>query len=262
VIAVGVAGVTVLLSLLTVGCGGDEGTATETTTVSNSSTAATTASSDVEPGSTTTSSAPVSTTVTPSTTLPGEPIFSFAAEGDVLAVMAVAHDDVLNVRAVPGLDGETVAELTPTAANAVSTGRARQLSQSIWNEVTVGGVTGWANSSYLGFMGTTDDATAEFLDGANPPEVDTMEALGELVAAEFAPDDPDPEPGLRIVQSVEASQGDLAEVTYDVIGVADDSIAGYRLHIFATPADAGGFVLRSIERTMFCWRGASGGLCV
>ncbi|MCP3938195.1 MAG: hypothetical protein GY708_22840 [Actinomycetia bacterium] len=247
--------------MLTVGCGGDDeaSTTTDTSIVGATSTAA-------EPTGTTTSrpttSAGVSTTTgTLASTLPGEPIFSFPEEGDVLAVMAVAHDDVLNVRAVPGADAEVVAELGPTAANAVSTGRARKLSQSIWNEVTVGEVTGWANSSYLGFMGATDDATAEFLNGANPPETETMEAMGELVADGFTPEDP--EPGLRIVQSMDVSQGDLAEVAFDVIGVADDAVAGYRLHIFATPNDnSGGFVLRSIERTLFCWRAVSDGFCV
>ena len=154
-----------------------------------------------------------------------------------------------------------MAELAPTADDAVATGRARLLPSSIWYEVTVGSVTGWARSSYLGFIAATDDATAEFLRSSAPPRAETMRDLGELVAKGFAP--ADPEPGLRIVQSTPASVGDLGEISYDVIGIADDSTAGYRLHLFATPDGGGeGFVLRSIERTTFCWRGTTGELCV
>lgn len=69
-------------------------------------------------------------------------------------------------------------------------------------------------------------------------------------------------PPSRIVQSVAPTVGDLGEVTYDIIGLGDDSIAWYRLHVFGTPGDGGeSFVLASIERTTFCARGLSRGFC-
>ena len=196
---------------------------------------------------------------TPPSNLPGEPIDAPHQSGDQLAVMGVAHNDVLNIRARPGTDKPIVATATPTADDVVATGRARILPRSIWYEVTVDGVTGWAGSRYLSFLGGTDDLTSSFLDGSPPPAAATMVELGELVAAGFASD----EPASRIVQSVAPTVGDLGEITFDVVGLGDDSIAGVRLHIFAVPHDSGdGFVLASIEGTEFCARGSDGTICV
>lgn len=190
--------------------------------------------------------------------MPGQPIDGFARQGDVLAVIGVAHDDVLNIRELPGTDQSVVASADPTADDLVATGDARELPASIWYEVTTDGVTGWAGFSFLAFVGPTDDATAEFLDGAALPEAETMVELADLVAAGFASEDPPS----KIVQSVAPSVGDLGEISYDVIGIGDDAIAGYRLHIFATPTDSSdGFALKSIERTTFCTRGVNGELC-
>jgi hypothetical protein len=192
-------------------------------------------------------------------TPPGEPFDGFPRQGDELGVMGVAYDDALNIRALPGTDQRIVTTAAPTADDLVATGRARRLSRSIWYEVTVNGTTGWASSRFLGFVDGTDDVTASFLRGNPPPAAETMVELGELVAAHFASDDPPS----RVVQSVAPSVGDLAEVTYDVIGLGDDSVAGFRLHVFATPHDSGdGFVLTSIESTTLCWRGSDGVLCV
>ena len=56
--------------------------------------------------------------------------------------------------------------------------------------------------------------------------------------------------------------GDLGEVTYDVIGFPDDSVTGVRLHVFGEPS-GNGFVLRTVESTTLCARGATGGrLCL
>lgn len=194
----------------------------------------------------------------PETTLPGEDISLFADEGEVLAVMGVAADDTLNVREFPGTDGAVLVEVDPTAEDLVATGRTRALPNSIWYEVTVDGVTGWVSLNFVAFMGGTDDATAEYLDGGTAPSAETMTDLGELVADNFASDDPES----LIVQTVAPEVGDLGEVTYDVIGIGDDAVAGYRLHIFAEEDPSGeSFVLRSIERTTFCTRGLSGERC-
>lgn len=72
--------------------------------------------------------------------------------------------------------------------------------------------------------------------------------------------DSDEEPESDIVQVTEVSEGDLTEVTYDVIGLGDDSILGFRLHIFAEESGAG-FTLRTVEATVLCGRGVSDGLC-
>ena len=58
--------------------------------------------------------------------------------------------------------------------------------------------------------------------------------------------------------------GDLGEVTYDVIGLGDDSIGGWRLHVFGTPSASGeGFLLKTLEATTLCTRGVTtDGLCI
>ncbi len=262
--AIAVALVALILALLAGACGGDD-EADETTTTTDGTTGTTadddsTTSSGTDPSSSSSGSTTSSSTTTNgSTTLPGEPIDSLPQDGDTLGVLGVAHDDVLNVRVIPGADTEIVATAGPTDDDLVSTGVARKLPTTIWYQVEVDGVTGWINSSFVGFVGATDDATAEFLEGRERPETETMEELGELVAEAFASTDP----ASRIVQSVAPTVGDLGEVTYDVVGLGDDSLLGYRLHVFAQPGEGGdSFGLTSIERTVFCFRGLAGELCV
>jgi hypothetical protein len=249
------------LALVAAGCGDDDnGDAATTVTDDATSSTDTTDGGDGTSSSTgSTASTSSSTTGGTDTTLPGEDFDGFVGDGDVVAVVGVAHDDVLNVRAGPGADQDIVTTAGPTADDLVGTGRARLLSSSIWYEVTVGGVTGWVNSSFVAFQGGVDDATSEFLGGDPPITAETMADLGQEVADGFASTDP----ASNVVQSVAPSVGDLGEVTYDVIGLGDDAVAGYRLHVFGTPDEGGeGFGLKSIERTTFCTRGLSGELCV
>ncbi len=247
-VLVGFAAVTVLAAA----CGDDDTDAGDTTTSSSDGT---------DTSGTTVTSTTTSTTSTSTTGLPGDPFDGFAEDGDVLVVMGVAHDDKLNIREGPGTDQALLTRVGPIEDDLTATGRARILSRSIWYEVsTADGITGWANASFLSFMGGVDDATAEFLDGGDPPVTETMQQMGELVAAGFASTDPESD----IVQSVAPTTGDLHEITYDVVGIGDDSATGYRLHIFATAnGDSDeGFTLRTIERTTFCGRGLAGELCV
>lgn len=244
-------------------CGGDD-TATEETTSTSVAPSTTAGGTSSTTGQATSSTAATSTstgvtTTGGTTTLPGEPIDSILQAGDVVGVVGVAHDDQLNVRQAPGTDQTILAGAGPTEDDLVATGLARKLPQSIWYELTLDGVTGWANSSYVAYIGATDDATAAYLAEVDRPSAATMEELGLIVADWFASEDPESD----IVQSVAPSVGDLGEVTIDVVGIGDDSILGYRLHIFAEPSAAGdSFSLRTIERTWLCWRGLAGELCV
>ncbi|MEL7207163.1 MAG: SH3 domain-containing protein [Actinomycetota bacterium] len=191
--------------------------------------------------------------------LPGEAFEGHAAAGDVLGVMGVAADDVLNIRARPGTDHRIIARAAPTEDGLVATGRGRLLTRSIWYEVTIDGVTGWAHAGFLAFIGDTNDVTSAYLADHPRPSADTMAELGAQVAADFASDDPPS----RIVQVVAPTVGDLGEVTYDVVGLGDDSVAGIRLHLFAVPGEYGqGFELTSIEATDLCARGSAGSVCV
>ena len=66
-----------------------------------------------------------------------------------------------------------------------------------------------------------------------------------------------------IVVVVPLAVGDLGEITIDVIGLADDSLGGLRLHVFGQPAETGeAFSLAAVESTTLCMRGVSDELCV
>lgn len=209
---------------------------------------------------TTTAADQTTTTTAPGTTstLPGEPIDFGPLAGDRLIVVGVAHDDVLNLRAGPGVGQEILAELAPTADDVVARGATRQLDRSLWIEVRADGTTGWVSLAFVGYEGITDDATAATIDrlGGRVTAV-SMRELGTLAAIAWASQDP----ASDVVEVVEASVGDLGEVTFDVIGLGDDSVLGFRLHVFGEPVD-GGFSLRTVERTTICGRGVDAdGLC-
>jgi len=191
--------------------------------------------------------------------LPGESFDGFAAPGDLLVVYGVAHDDVLNVRALPDPEADIVATADSTEMEVISSGNARLVDSGIWYEVSVGGIDGWANSAFLAFLGSVDDATADFLDGGSLPITASMQELGELVVSSYSSETPES----KVIQTTAASSGDLHEIVYDVVGIGDDATVGYRLHIFAAATDDGaGFGLKSIERYEFCGRGVSDGFCV
>ena len=191
--------------------------------------------------------------------LVGEPIDFFFADGDTLGVVGVAADDVLNVRSAPGVQAGVVATLEPLG-EAIATGSARRLAQSIWAQVDAGATTGWANVAYLAYLGATDDVTAEVTDQlGGSVSAETMVELGRAVAQTRA----STEPPSTITVVDGPSVGDLGEITIDVVGLGDDSVLGARLHVFGQPTEGGeGFVLRSVEQTDLCQRGASDGLCV
>ena len=189
--------------------------------------------------------------------LPGEPTPTHARKGAMLAVVGVPHDDVLNVRELPGMTA-IVTTLDPTATDVVSEGEGRLLPSSIWWKVTANGRTGWVNSRFVAYLVGVDDLTASVVRRhGGIPTAPTMETLGRSVAETLASEDPPS----TIVMSVAPTVGDLGEVTYDVVGVGDDALAGFRLHVFGA-SDGDGFSLKSVEATDLCARGLSGGVCV
>lgn len=183
------------------------------------------------------------------------------ATGTELAVVGVRFDDVLNVRSGPGTSFDIIETLAPTSTEAVSLGEGRLLPGSIWWKVDVNGTVGWASASFLAMIGVTDDTTAAVVDAFGfIPTAETMLDMGELIARELASEDPPSE----IVISVAPSVGDLGEITMDVIGIGDDAVRGFRLHIFGQEDESGdAFSLKSVESTTLCGRGVTDdGLCV
>jgi hypothetical protein len=255
-----------VLALAVTACGDDDDSASSTSEVTTAQDSSTSTDDTDNGDNGDTSTSTDSTTPTTEDTgttgggndLPGEPWDGFASEGDIFSVMGVAHDDELNVRQLPDAGSAILTSVGPTADDLVATGQARLLPSSAWYEMTVDGQTGWVSVGFVAFMGGTDDVTAEYLDGQSPPTAETMVDLAAPITESFASD----EPPSRIVQSVAPTVGDLGEVTYDVVGLGDDALGGYRLHIFATPDESGeSFTLKSIERTLFCTRGTTDGFC-
>jgi len=254
---------TLTLVITTTACA----TSDTTTTTAGTSTPPT---STTEPNRTTSSTSPATaatTTAAPSSTttttaaLPGEPIDFGPRDGDVIVVAGVAFDDVLNVRAAPGIDQAIVAELAPTFDELIALGSARSLPNSIWYEVEANGVTGWVSARYVGYMGLTDDLTSLVVDELGGiPSAETMLDMADLVASVLESE----EPASTVTVTVAPDVGDLGEVTIDIIGLGDDAQVGWRLVIFAQPDDGGeGFSLMAVEGSVLCGRGVTDdGLCV
>lgn len=174
-------------------------------------------------------------------------------QGDVLAVIGVAHDDVLHLRAQPGADQPVIGRIPPLADDLIARGQTRHLGRSFWTKVEHGGTVGWAHLGYIGYIGDTTDETAAVVQALGErPVAETMADLGLIVAHHLAAG----APNSHIVLTVAPSVGDLGEVTYDVIDLGDDSVRGLRAHVFGMPAD-GRFSLRSVEVTRLCGRGVT-----
>lgn len=193
------------------------------------------------------------------TGLPGQDAPAPAA-GTTLAVIGVAADDTLNVRDVPGIDGEVFGELEPLADDVKATGRARRTESGVWYQIEGNAADdGWVNARYVAQLGETTDITSQL---EEQPSAETMVQLADAVARlriSATSEGGDP----RVVITGGPQVGDLGEVVIDIIGMADDAIAGERLRVFAHAADVedGGFTLRTVERTLLCSRGVSDGLC-
>ena len=209
----------------------------------------------------------------PVVVLPGEPYEFGPPAGAALAVVGVSHDSVLNVRDVPA--GEIVARLDNVMnvgsepvvyvrrpdsdaliatldlnRGVIATGSTRKLPTTIWHEIRMGDAVGWASSAFLSPLGATTDATAEIVAIlGETPAAPTLAELGRVVAEAVASDDPPS----RIVVSGAPAVGDLGEITLDVLGLPDDAVRGFRLHIFAQQdSESDPFTLKTVESTTIC----------
>lgn len=191
--------------------------------------------------------------------LPGEVVDLFPYAGAPLTVIGVEVSDVLHVRVGPGPEYDVVTDLAPTStAEAVATGRNRSVNSGIWAEVRVGDQIGWANTAYLLQSGRVDDDTAALYPTPQlRPDAASLSDLGRLVAEEYV----SAEPMSKVILVDGPHHGDVGSVSYDVIGLGDDSVGGYRITVHAERSDLG-YRVRSVEATTLCARGVDGGLCV
>ena len=178
--------------------------------------------------------------------------------GEALLVAGVAHDDVLNMRSGPGVGNPVVLELAPTARDVIAAGTTVDVGSSFWILVEYSDEEGWVNFSFVAYEGGSEDATATVLDQlGGVPSADSMEELGTLVAGTFA----SAEPQSDIVMVVGPSASEPNVVVFDVIGLGDDSVRGFRLTVIGEESD-GGFVLVAVDAQALCGRGVHDGLCV
>lgn len=172
-------------------------------------------------------------------------------EGDVVGVVGVGINDMLNVRMGPGVENDVVARLPPDAVDVVTTGTTAQSGRTTWWEVTYGGVTGWSASPFLGYLGESSDGTEEVLAAlSGVPSEETLVDLGWSVAMSRAVTDGD-----GVVSRVRHTAGNgsvdgqgLFGVTFDVIGLADDSVGGLRLRIVGRALPGGRTLRTGIRR--------------
>ena len=238
----------------------DGGSAVRTADAPQETTSTTVATTTTTTATTTTTTAGTTpTTAAPDGDLPGERIETFPLEGLEAAVVAVAADDTLNVRATPGADGEVVAQLDPLTTGVIPTGHNRLVPDNgIWAEVDVDGVSGWVRAAYLGHLGRTTDATAELYPGdTNRPSAATTQELVARVVEELTSRSPD-----MTVTVVSIPTDDRPEFTVDVTGAQDDSGIGIRYH-FRIELDSGQMAISTVEGTALCRRGVTeDGICL
>jgi len=167
----------------------------------------------------------------------------------------------LPVLAAPASGDPALQQLANDREDVLATGLACLLDASgLWYEITADGVTGWANAYNLGFLGRTDDATAEIVAGVGSiPFGSVINVIGDVVAHHASV-----EPPTVVSRQGEYTFGDLIEGTIDLIGLGDDALKGWRLRFFLQEDEGSSDVgLKTVERTAICLRGVNGdGLCL
>ncbi len=231
----------IALALLASACTGEsnvESEAPTTTTTEASDTTTTTEPAEPDTTPTTTTEAP---RPTPPESMPGDLIQFGPTEGDILAVVGVAFDDVLNVRIAPGTQYEIVGMLDPDEDSVTANGMNRLLESSFWVEIETEDGPGWVNEAFVGFLGVSQTLESDLASATAEAE-----KLGAMVAETYASE----EPPSRI--TLVATEGDT--VTYDVLGIGDDAAKGFRLEIL-TSSSGDGRKVESVVETTICSRG-------
>lgn len=237
----------------------DPGPNTSSTAVTSTTAPSTTTSTATATTAATTTTTALETTTTgdTTTTAPSVPVEG-PIPGSAWIVVGVVHDDVLNVRATPGIGSAIVGELAPTADGIVVTGTAMQVGSVVWWQVGTAIADGWVSSRHLAVAGATDDIASAIVEANSGirPTGETMNDLADAVLAVVSADE-------VVVVASETVSGDIGEITIDVFDVGDDAIRGRRLHIFGQRTGDSGFGLYAVEATALCWRAAdAAGLCV
>jgi len=225
-------------------------------------------------GEVSTSTTPVSvvdtTSAAPSTSATATPTCTAPAEA--LHWVEVALDDPdggLNMRTNAGVDFEIISTL-PRSVEVATTGACVVVGSVDWWEVVPTGATGggWVSSRYLSDAPVFDPGLGKAIEDTYNVELraDTLEDLAALLAEAYGFDG---DVVITQVGEVEVADAVGGDVTYDLTGLKDDSVDGFRVDIgfhFDKNADATeitGFIAKQITTRALCSRGVTDdGLCI
>jgi hypothetical protein len=189
------------LALLAAACGSG-GTAASTTTTSTTESTGTTAE--------TTTTAPTTT----STTIAGvEPLAidpAWVAYADDFFVWGVQPDDVLNVRAGPGVSNPIITTLDPNQQGVRRFDVTEFDGDDRWGVIEVADGAGWVNLAFVRPAGTRPPATEGTIDPRTETAADDVQAL--LGAGEYETLSGFVDPDSGVVISVDAFVADDAQV--------------------------------------------------
>jgi hypothetical protein len=171
-------------------------------------------------GATTTGSSTTTAHLEPSSTLPGVPAESTLAAGDVVGVIGASAAAAHWLVEVPGgdLPDEVVRELSPLETGLEALGAAREVDEVLWERLRLDDDEGWFPRPMLAFVGDAEDVTALYV----AVDAVSVEELGAEIAGE-----------IEATEIVLTNVTGPLEVTYDVLGLEDDSVAGFRIRVVA-----------------------------
>lgn len=210
------------------------------------------------------------TSTAESTTTTTEALPACEALKETIRWVDVAIDDPdggLNMREGAGVDYPIV-KVLPRGDTVGITGVCEVVGSTDWWQVQTNGQLGWVSSTFL-----TEDAVYVTSIGAGTSDTenagltgDTLDEIAAELAERYGFDD-----DVVINETVEAEAIDAigGNVTYEFLGLKDDSVAGYQVFInwwvdrSADGNEVFGVIAKSITKSPICIRGVSdSGLCI
>ena len=199
-------------------------------------------------------------TPVPAPTVAGQVIELEQPEIQVEAVLiGVSSTETIMVHALPGLD-QPLAGDVPAATSIEPMGEAFETEDGlVWWQVPAGTVQGWIqpNVAYRGpAQNITDQVMPNFADeGPFDSAEEAALAVAKQIAADRGASD------IIVVSTTEIESPPSATVTVDLLGLGDDSLAGFRPIVAS--GQATGWQPASIIQASLCTRGVTAdGLCI
>jgi hypothetical protein len=168
----------------------------------------------------------------------GEAVDSAFQLGDLVGLIGVAADETSWLVDHPGGAGPTdgVIGLVSTERGIETLGTARLVDGVVWEQVRLDEHSGWLPRAGLAVLGEAEDVTHLYR-GVRAP---TIAGLALEIASEIE--------ASRLVLVDESAGGG---VVYDVLGLGDDSVAGFRVEVTAI-GGSGGYGPALVMRTPLC----------